>query len=393
MLNNVFSYISLIFFFIGFVYNEKTLLGISLLIVFILLLGKWWTIKARSNLLVTVESKKRASFKDTPLQITYVVTNTSILPFPNAQLLVGLERSVTVEGIPIYRSEGKYNFYKLYFSVSPRSKISKTVNYQITYRGNYILSDVEVIVSDPFSIYTESIRYLQAKEIAIYPDIFPIKSFKQLFYRPDGKRKSNNHWLEDRIMPKGAREYNPLDPFSKIDWKQSGKTGQLFTKEYEHTVHQEILILANLKTVDEAYMGLDEEKVEQVISTVASLTYYFSNSGTPYRILMNAKLARRNELYRLSASSKKDLRKVLFELAKLKSYTTVDFIHALHQLKEESSYSLPVIIVVSSYMSEKIEKQVASLRRQRYKIVWINPSKIERGENEDEPMEILDSTG
>ena len=198
--------------------------------------------------------------------------------------------------------------------------------------------------------------------------------------------------MEERILPKGAREYSSNDPFYKIDWKQTSKTGQLFTKQFEHTMKQEVWILGNLRTADKFSLWSDEEKVEQVISTVASFAYFFSKTGVSYNIIFNAKLVKVSELYHLNANKKNDLKKVLYELAKLSSYTTVDFSHMFRSVKKSGSLN-PIIIVVSTYLSEQLEQDITRYRKQKSRVIWINPFHEKTEGSIDESLDILDNTG
>lgn len=357
------------------------------LIIIIVVLGKWWVYVGKKNIFVKVETIKIADFQDNLFEVTYVIENRSILPFPNLHLFTALHRNIDVEGLSSKSINGYYNYYLLNFSLQPKSKLSKTICCKANMRGSYLFGDITLFLLDPFSISTLRLNVYYTKEIGIYPKIFPIHIPKEQLSQINGNKKVNFSLLEERLLPKGAREYSPTDPFTKVDWKQSSKINQLFTKEFEYTSHQQFMILVNLKISDQPYSNNDE-KVEQIISTVASLAYRLSTNNVSYNILMNIKLAKSKTLYKLSASSKKDLKNVLYQLARLKSYTTVNYVHALRMAKDGIGPNRPTIILISLFLSEEARFQINRLKRERYKVIWINPLTIEREEYSDELLAI-----
>lgn len=367
-------------------YGDVFLLLIFLIII-IVVLSKWWVYVGKKNIFVNVEGLKSAEFQDNLFEITYILENRSILPFSNLQLFTAIHRNINVEGLSSKMVEGYYNYYQLNFSLQPKSKVSKTILCKANMRGGYLFGDLSLLLSDPFFINTSTLNIYYTKEIGIYPKVFPIIPPKEQLNQLNGDKKVNFSLLEERLLPKGAREYLPTDPFTKVDWKQSSKFNQLFTKEFEYTSHQQFMILVNLKTTDQPFSSSDE-KVEKIISTVASLAYILSQANISYNILMNIKLAKSRTLYRLSSSSTKDLKNILYQLAKLKSYTTVSYVHALRMARDGISPNRPTIILVSTYLSEEASLQINKLERDRYKVIWINPLTIEREEYSDELLAV-----
>ncbi len=385
---NILFPIGIIFLILGFLYNEAILLGLGLFIIVILYISILWINSAYKNLSVTMTSKRNASFKEKPFEITYSIENKSILPYPNIELIVSFHRNINIlEELKLIRNEGYYNFYKLNFSVPPKTRITKKINCIANKRGNYFIGDLKLNISDPFNLNNKIFNKVKYKEIGIYPNIYAINNINQFFNQLYGSKKSNKALIEDRILPKGAREYIQSDPFTKIDWKATGKYNKLFTKQYEFTTHKELWILSNLKTNDKTWMGTDEDEVEQVISATASLAYLFSSNNISYNILMNAKLVRSNNLYKLSAKRKKDLENVLYQLAKLKSYISVNYIHTLKYVKKDIGLTKPTIILVSTYLSQEVKQQISLLKREGYKVIYINP--LNEGVEANEDMGVL----
>lgn len=374
-------YVALIFFALGFISDVTILIGLAFVISLLIIFSILWVYFGEKYLSVSVKSERIAYFQGDEFEVYYTIENRSFLPYTNIRLIIAIHRNVTVENITPKRNEGIYNFYQLNFTLRPRSKVAQSITCSTKSRGGYYFDETYLIINDQFLIYEATKKNFPIKEIAIYPKIFSINSIKNQLNQIYGNKKINISFLEDRILPKGAREYLPTDPFTKIDWKQTSKYSNLFTKQYEYTAHQEFLILANLKTSDEVWMGTDEQKVERAISTVASLAYLFSKKGLSYHILMNAKLVKRNDLFKLSANTQEDLQKILYQLAKLRSYTTVNYIHTLRSIKKYHGGKKPIIILVSSYLSKEVEAQITKLKSERYKIIWIDINNAVEAEN------------
>ncbi len=393
MVNRTLKYISGFFFIVGFTYNNFLVLGLSLFIIGLLFISKWWLQIGKKQIQVKVKSREKASYIGEPVKATYTVENQSKLPFTNVRLIISLHRNIKVKNLPIRRSEGYYHFYELVFSLPPRSKSSQTIIYQFNRRGNYLIGDIKLLITDPFSLNIEGLKVFQLKDINIYPDLHAVPTFPQqnLLLRTDGRRKARIPWLEERILPKGSREYLLTDPFYKIDWKQTSRNGQLYTKQYEHSMKQEVWILGNLRTADQYAIWSEEERLEKVLSTIASFAYFFSKNNISYHILFNAKLVKKNELYHLKSNKKNDLNTILYELAKLSSYTTVDFTHLFRIVKSSDSFQ-PTILVISTYLSKQIEEVIARYKKQKYQVIWINPFYEKTEESSHESMDVMANT-
>ncbi len=384
MFNHPSTYFVVLLLGVGFVYQQDLLIILGLFVLSLFLLSYLWISSGSRYLKVKGENSLKATFRDTPFSIAYTIENSGFLPYINGSFFFTLHRDIMVENLPVVKVEGYYHTYQINVSLPPKSIVHHTLSLRINKRGNYYLGDTSLVIADPFSYSSATIFNFLPMEIAIYPEIKPIPSPIRNLFRPNGNTRTNQRIFEDRMLPKGAREYTPQDPFYKIDWKQTGRMGSLYTKEFEQSANQEIWILANLKTSDNPIEGLNEEKVEEVISTVASYAYTLSQKGQSYLIMKNAKLAKVNSLYTLYAGSKKDVGYILYELARLKSYKTVDFIHTLKAVKKHSISYKPIILLVSAYFSERILKQVELLKREGYRIHLINPEKYSNGELQDE---------
>ena len=388
MFSHAFSYLIIILFGIGFISQQELFILLALLILSIKILSYIWISYGKKHLRVHATNPLKATFRDTPFTITYSMENSGFLPYINGNLLISLHRDILVENLPLFKVEGFYKTYQLNVNIPPKSIIHHTITLKINKRGNYYLGDTSLVIADPFSFSSDTILKFLPIEIAIYPEIKPIKSPIRNLFRPNGNSRTNQRLFEDRMLPKGAREYTTQDPFYKIDWKQTGRMGTLYTKEFEQSVNQEVWILVNLKTSNNPMTWVNDEKIEEdIISTVASFAYKLAQSGFSYLILKNAKLARMNSLYKLYAGSKKDLGYILYELARFKSYKAVNYIHTLKAVKKHHSSHKPLILLVSTYLSDEVVKQVETLKREGYNIRWIHPQDYSNGELHDELVE------
>lgn len=380
------KYLSLLFIVAGVIYNQIILLGLGFFLVAIIVLCDIWLSKVEKNLKIDIVRSVNVSHINKPVNITYSIENKSILPLTYVILTVSLHKNISANNLTFFKQEGYYNFYKLHFSLPPKRKVSKKITIVSNSRGNYQLGDINLTISDPLLISTKKIICNINKNIVIYPKIKKTYILEKQLFKPDGMEKSNIIWIENRILHKGAREYLPTDSLSKIDWKQTSRQGKLYSKEYEYTSKQKIWILANLKTIENKYIFEDnEKKIEEIISTVASLAYCFSSHNISYKIAMNIKIAKTNSIYQLNSDNpNKDLKKILLQLAKLKSYKNINFLHTLKTVKANVDTSITVIVLVSTFLSDEIKIEIEKLKREKYTVIWINPSyqKQEGIENE-----------
>jgi uncharacterized protein (DUF58 family) len=86
----------------------------------------------------------------------------------------------------------------------------------------------------------------------------------------------------------GVREYVLGDDPRRIHWKATARAGELRSKIYEPSSQYRLLILLDINTYPEPWMGLDPEIQELTIATAASIGMWALDEGYTVGLLANS---------------------------------------------------------------------------------------------------------
>lgn len=130
--------------------------------------------------------------------------------------------------------------------VSFRGKARKTVHYQLqcNRRGYYQLGPLVAETGDVFGLYRRYRVLSDPAFLLVYPEVIPLTGFDISSRRPIGEVRMSHRQFEDPTRIAGVRSYQAGDPFNRIHWGATARTGQLQSKVYEpSTVAGATLIL------------------------------------------------------------------------------------------------------------------------------------------------------
>ncbi|MCP4641836.1 MAG: DUF58 domain-containing protein [bacterium] len=137
--------------------------------------------------------------------------------------------------------------------------------------------------------------------ISVLPAVAYIDTFNVAARRPQGPVRISNRVYEDPTRIAGLREYVPGDPMSRIHWKASARTGELFTKQVEASSVLGATLVLDL--FEPLYQGDDaENRMELAITTTASIAYLLQMSGEQLGLVTNARDAAEVAKYEVAAT-------------------------------------------------------------------------------------------
>lgn len=112
-------------------------------------------------------------------------------------------------------------------------------------RGVYALGPITLSTGDPFGLFDHDRRVDFSQQITVLPPVFDLGDFSLPGARATGGRRI------DRITPHRSaavasiRDYVPGDPFNRISWTASARTGALMVKEFDLDPTAEVWIVAD----------------------------------------------------------------------------------------------------------------------------------------------------
>jgi uncharacterized protein (DUF58 family) len=158
-------------------------------------------------------------------------------------------------------------------SLGPKAKGLFTYKVQGRKRGVYKLGPVQVEAGDPFGIDTKRGIMDITHSLVVYPRIRSLQEFQLPSKLPFGEVKTAQRLFEDPARTIGARPYEPGDPYKRLHWKLTAKTGQLQVKEYQPSIALETMIFLNLDAEDYS-VHLFDHYSELAVEVAASVGYH-----------------------------------------------------------------------------------------------------------------------
>ncbi len=164
---------------------------------------------------------------------------------------------------PLDDLESKVSFYRVDSEESARA----TKFFSIPARGDKQVESGTLSSGFPFNLAIYSVPCGLSEPIMLFPHVDPIKTEipSELGQVGSGLERTDPFGT----IPYNFREYVDGDPFKRIDWKKSARTGTLITRILSEESGREICI------------RLPEEASERAISRAASLIVHFGELRRP----------------------------------------------------------------------------------------------------------------
>ncbi len=154
------------------------------------------------------------------------------------------------------------------FSVLGHQKIRRSLVFSVHERGFFHVESVNIMVRDFFMsrLFAESSR--EDSGIYVFPKKLDPNRITSITRGRIGEIAARRSLIEDPLAFRGLRDYQSLDSYRSINWKQSARTGQWKVNLYDATQDAEVRILLNLDTDS---MIRTDRLLEESISLTSSL--------------------------------------------------------------------------------------------------------------------------
>jgi uncharacterized protein (DUF58 family) len=248
----------------------------------------WYRYALRDLLIQQRLDQKRAFFGDT-ITLSLRIENQKLLPLPWLEV----EDEMPMQ-LPLLtgraRASYKPNRVELTssFSLWAFQRVTRRYRVKCAGRGVYTFGPALVRSGDPFGWLVREERAEARTAILVYPLVAPIEAFGLPPRHPFGERITPRRLLEDPLRVAGVREYVLGDDPRRIHWKATARAGSLRSKIYEPSSQHRLLILLDINTYPEPWMGLDADIQELMISATASLAMWALDEGYSVGLLANS---------------------------------------------------------------------------------------------------------
>lgn len=260
-------------------------------IFFLILLGMVLNSLFRKYALVNIKYKRELSKKaveiDEELELTTVVENAKILPVTFIQVHEKFPCEMKYLSQANITEANNYIHHTSTMAIMPYQRIKRAYNVSFSCRGRYILRDAELISGDMLglSVTKKAVEYWQ--EVVVYPKTFDLEEMLEPYGDYMGNVSIVRWIIEDPILTIGVNEYSGREPQKHINWPVSLRAGKLMVNKFDHTIDNNIMIILNIACLKPLWMGIEEEKIETVISITRALMEQFEERGIPYGLTTN----------------------------------------------------------------------------------------------------------
>jgi uncharacterized protein (DUF58 family) len=263
-----------------------------LMALFALVIGlvpELWYRFALRNLVVRQQLDRRRVFFGEITTLSLSVENQKLLALPWLEVEDEIPVQVTLltgHALPSY----KVNRATLVntFSLWSYQRLTRRYRLRCMGRGIYTFGPATLRSGDPFGWLTRETRVLARETLLVYPLVAPLESFGLPPRHPFGERATPRRLLEDPMRVAGVRDYVLGDDPRRIHWKATARAGELRSKIYEPSSQYRLLIMLDINTYKEAWLGHDPELQELTISAAASIALESLEQGYSVGLLANS---------------------------------------------------------------------------------------------------------
>lgn len=275
---------------IGIFYNQPILYVVIGVLITYVLINSYYNRIVGNKLFLEAKRETLRLFQGDKGSISFEFENKSRLPYIHGQLRFQITPIIKALDGDITSSEQAFAFYKS-FSIRARGKTIIQFPFEAERRGVTRIRNLSYSFPHLLNFNVLTLKYLpfQRREIVVFPKPKEIKNVDIAYQLSPGEQRVNLSPFEDILSPISTRNYEYGDPFYKINWKASAKTGELQTNLYDQVVEASYLFLVNIRPPGEG-VQLNEE-MEKLLSYTTYLCNKAFEKDISYEMYINARTA------------------------------------------------------------------------------------------------------
>ncbi|AOM83982.1 DUF58 domain-containing protein [Salisediminibacterium beveridgei] len=254
----------------------------------------------------------------------------------------------------------------------PSFKKELTYEYQVrdAKRGSYQFLGTWLTTSDVFGWVTKRRFSESADWLLVYPDYHHIDSWEAFERHETETRKSNQDFVEDRTSIAGAREYEPGDKLTSIDWKVTARSSKLMTKEFEDYIGQNFMILLSNYVPNTTYDTL--QSYEEGIELATSIIMYAYERQLDVGMMTVGK-----QVHSFSLGNGTDhQKKLVTHLSEIEPDEGSGFAVKLVDIENQLT-SGSTVIVIATALDDELLRQLKTISSRRKQIYFFLMTKLD----------------
>jgi uncharacterized protein (DUF58 family) len=259
-----------------------------------------------------------------------------------------------------------------FFSMRPWEKITRKFNITFQKRGVFPVGPLRLESGDIFGYYRKSKEETSWDYLTVYPVILQDLNLEIPAEDPVGIRQTSHSLFQDINQPIGVRPYQREDSFRTIHWNATARTGELQSKIFQPVLSKVMVIVLNISTTAQPWLGTSHELIERLIQVAATLAYQNFQKGYSVGIISNGCLAHADHPFMIMpGKSREHLALILESLAAVTPYITTPF-------EEYFSRSIPqipygsTIVIETGLVTPLLLETIIRLKSHRNQIALIS---------------------
>jgi uncharacterized protein (DUF58 family) len=363
-------YVTVIVLALGILYRQGALVGVGVLAGLTLLIAWGWQRAALAGVTYERRFAEDHVFWGETVALDVAITNFKLLPLSWLETEEPFPRQLEfVEGAPALISVPRHALLAHTTALRWFERVRWRYTVRCPARGLYRFGPVTLRSGDLFGLFSRAAEQAAPARLYVYPKLLDLTALGLPPRHPFGDIRAQQPLLEDPLRTAGVREYRPEDPFKRVHWKATARTGQLQVRQYEQTTEHTLMLFLNVESYAHIYEGIDSARAEWAIVVAASLARYATTRRWSVGLRSNAPAADEGDSVRIAPGrSPGQLTRMLEGLARMLIYPVQGFTEVLRA----EAQSLPAgatVVVITPVLPDPLRGALLRLRERGLRLV------------------------
>jgi len=253
-------------------------------------------------------------------------------------------------------------------------------------RGVFRMGPIVLRSSDPFAIFSHERRIDFDEHVTVFPPVFQLDRFELPGAQSSGGPHIDRRTPFTTAAVSSIRDYSAGDPFNRIAWSSTARTGRLMVKEFDLDPTAEIWVLADFGAAQalkptrtrelsrEPGLSFVEAWLDSSEDFVAALAASVARKAVDANLAVGYLTNSASRDYRPADSSERQYLRVLTSLAVATSDGRTG-IEALlsDEMRRFDRYRSPIVITASTDLGWIESLEHAVLRGVRPTVIYVDP--------------------
>lgn len=310
-----------------------------------------------------------ACFQGEEVQLVEIISNRKLLPLPWLRLESLMQSGLRFQGqsgLDISSGELFQNHRSL-FSLMPYTQITRKHRVLCARRGCYDLQSATMTCGDPLGLFVSfrTLQFDRQTRLLVYPERIPLEDIPLPSHSWQGDVSVRRWIVDDPFRIAGVREYRYGDTMNMINWTATARAGSLQVHRRDFTADHRIMIVLNFEITETMWGAVTHpERIEKGIAYAATIAESCLAQGIDTGFACNGPVVDRpHQSVRIPPSGGDAHLTDLYDtMAMLVIERSEDFAEFMeYDLTQGTSNT--DFMIITSYVSEKMERQFERLRQ------------------------------